>query len=129
MLQQKDTNLYNAVVGTFSLVSFADGQVHISELSRLVKILSQGNYFKNIDEKALLDDVFNCVDMLNKDFEKGKAWALSEIASIKDDLNSRELVLKIARLTLIADGKILESEENQIADIHVALGIKENKEH
>lgn len=125
MPQQENTPLYNAVVGAFSLVSFADSQVHASEISRLIRTLKNESFFRNIDEQTLLKNVFDCVGRLNKDFEEEKIWALSQIANVKNDASSRDLILKIARLTLIADGKILESEENQIADIHAALGIKE----
>ncbi len=120
-------DLYQAVIAAFSLVAYADGQVHMSEMSRLVTTLKSEGLFKAVSPQRMQDDIFALVKDLDDDFEKEQLPALlAIIGKIKDEARGREVILKIARLTLLADGKVTESEEKILADIHRTLGLSEH---
>ena len=126
MASFENEDLYQAVIAAFALVSYADGQVHMSELSRLVKTFKEEGLFKSVTVQKLQDDIFTIVNDISRDFEKKQLPALlATIAKIKNDARARDLVLKISRLTLMADDKIAESEEKILADIHRTLGVAE----
>jgi tellurite resistance protein len=120
-------DLYHAVIAAFSLVAYADGQVHMSEMSRLVTTLKSEGLFKAVSPQQMQDDIFALVKDLDDDFEKEQLPALlAIIGKIKDEARGREVILKIACLTLLADGKVTESEEKILADIHRTLGVSEH---
>lgn len=120
-----NTELYNAVIAAFTLVAFSDGHISTPELSRLVKYADQETSFKGISLEKIQDDVSDLRKSLDADFAKGKIRALEQIEKIKADAKARELVINIARIALISDDKVLESEEVILADIHAALGLTE----
>lgn len=126
MTSSQTQDLYQAAITAFSLISYADGQVHMSELSRLLGIFKEEGKFKDVTPEQLQKDIFDVVKRLgDKPQLADKAPFMAPIAKIKDDARAREFVLKIARLTLIADGEIMASEERTLAEIHRTLGVTE----
>lgn len=125
MTAPEKTDTYQAIMSAFALVSYADAKVHQSEISRLIKILGEYPVFKTVPTSAILNDSARAIKALDNNFGKEKTNCLERIAKVKNDAHARDLVLEIARLTLMSDGTIQEAEENQIADIHLALGVKE----
>lgn len=120
-----NADVYNAVIAAFTLVSFSDGNISTSELSRLVKFSEQEIHLKGVALEKLQDDISDFRKSLDADFAKGKTHALQQIEKVKQDAKARELVINIARIALISDDRILESEETMLSDIHTALGLME----
>ena len=117
-------DLYQAAIAAFSLVSYADGQVHMSELSQLLKIFKEEGLFKDVTAGQLQEDISSVVRILNRDLDKKHTPVLlAQIAKVKGDARSSELIIKIARQTLLADGHIAASEQKILASIHAALGV------
>lgn len=126
MTAPDNTDLYQAAIVAFTLVANADGQVHVAELMKLVNIFKAHGVFKEISPEQIQKDIFDLVKELNEDFEKEKLpQTLSVISKVKGDAKARELIIKIARQTLMADDRILPSEEKIVADIHRTLGVSE----
>ena len=126
MTSTEKQDLYKAAIAAFSLVSYADGQVHMSELSQLLKIFKEEGLFKDVTAEQLQEDISAVVRVLNRDLDKKHPPVLlSTIAEVRNDARSRDIVLKIARLTLMADGRIAESEQRILSDIQRALGVAE----
>jgi tellurite resistance protein len=124
MTSPSNQDLYQAAIAAFSLVSYADGQVHMSELSQLLKIFKEEGLFKDVTAGQLQEDITSVVRILNRDLDKKHPPVLlATIAKIKGDARSSELIVKIARQTLLADGHIAPSEQKILADIHHALGV------
>lgn len=125
MTASDNTDLYQAAIAAFTLVANADGQVHVAELMKLVNVFKSHGVFKDVSPDQMQKDIFGSVKELNDDFEKEKPRMLSVIGKVKDDAKARDLIVKIARLTLLADDRVMESEEKMVADIHRTLGISE----
>lgn len=117
-------DLYQAAIAAFSLVSYADGQVHMSELSQLLKIFKEEGLFKDVTAGQLQEDISSIVRILNRDLDKKHPPVLlAQIAKVKDDARSSALIIKIARQTLLADGHVATSEQKILTAIHTALGV------
>lgn len=128
MTASQTQDLYQAAITAFSLISYADGQVHMSELSRLLKTFKEEGVFKDVTPEQLQTDIYDIVKQLGDDPAQVNAPAfMAPIAKIKDDERARALILKIARLTVIADGEVMRSEQRTLSHIHRTLGLRNNK--
>ena len=116
-------NIYQALIAAFSLISYADGVAHPAETSRLIKIMNEEHSMRGVAHEQILKDTSVAVKSLDENFDKGKVVALKAIEKIKADSNARDLVLKVAHLTLLSDARLLESEETLLADIQRSLGV------
>jgi tellurite resistance protein len=115
--------IYEAIVAAFCLVSYADGELHQAELSRFIGLMQEDADFRHLDLDKLLLDIELEITLLDKDFKKGKDKSLAKIQMVKNDFRTMERVIRVARIALIADGRIHMSEEVQLSDIHRALGL------
>lgn len=125
MKEPAQNDIYDAIVAAFCLISYADGELHSSELARFVETISGDREFGIVDEVKLFNDVAARIADLDKDFLAGRARALATIQKVKNDFKGINKVIRAARIALVADGKIVEAEEVQLADIHRSLGLKE----
>lgn len=126
MTSPQTQDLYQAAITAFSLISYADGQVHMSELSRLLTTFKEAGVFKELTPEQLQSDIYSIVKEFGDDPGQTNTPAfMAPIAKIKDDERARNLILKIARLTVIADGEIMASEQRTLAHIHRTLGVSE----
>lgn len=121
------TEMYEAIVAAFCLVSYADGELHQAELTRFMELMHQDAEFRHFDLEKLLLDIELNIASLDKDFLKGRENALASIQKIKNDFRTMERVIRVARIALVADGVIHESEEVQLQDIHRALGLRDEQ--
>ena len=123
MMEKNDH--YEAIVAAFCLVSYADGEVHQAELTRFIELMHQDPEFRHLDLDKLLVDIELDIALLDRDFIAGKENFLAKIQKVKNDFRMMDRVIRTARIALVADGKIHESEEVQLADIHRALGLRD----
>lgn len=69
---KKSDESHDALVAAFCLVSYADGQLHVAELTRFIRILARDNPGMKLDEERLVHDVVSLGKHLLKDYTAGK---------------------------------------------------------
>lgn len=116
---------YEALLAVFCLIAYSDGEMHTSEMSRFVSLVKKEPDFRDMDEARLLGDLQAEIEKLDRNFLARKEKALKNIQAFKNDFRMMEKILMAGRIALIADGRIHESEEANLAEIHKALGITE----
>jgi tellurite resistance protein len=116
--------LLRGICGVFALVSAADGCVSRSEIDRFAKVISDNTgRFRGLDE-AKIDGLFRQLGQaIVSDPEAGRRRVLSEIAALRDDKKSRELVYGAALIAIEADGRALSSEQEVLGEIAQTLGL------
>lgn len=127
MLTENRHAHYDALIAAFCLVACADGEVHIAELARFLPRMQNRNLFGYVDEAKVIADVEREKEALEQNFEKEKTRLLGHIKAVKNDFRAMKDVIDVARITLISDNKIVESEEAILSEIHAILGISEQE--
>lgn len=120
----KNGDFYKALVATFCLVSYADGQLHMAELSRFIRLQARDNPELGVDEETLTHDVVELGKSFTRDFPAARDKALKAIAKMKGDRALTDKIIRVARVTVVSDNKIAPSEETVVAAIADALGVK-----
>lgn len=112
-----------ACMASCALVAIADGAVSLAERGRVDQILEA------IDRLRLFDvhdsvDLFNAyVDGVARDETAGRRRALAAIEEMRHEAGDAVLVVKIAIAVSRADGRFVESERAQCAQIARVLGL------
>ena len=113
---------HKASVAAFALVSFADGELHVSELNRFLRIMHRDNPGMIVDENRLTRDVIAFGKKLALDFAGTKIKALEALSRVKDDKDATAQIMKICNAVMISDQKTSPSEEAAVAEIAATLG-------
>lgn len=127
MITENQNAHYDALIAAFCLVACADGEVHIAELARFLPRMQDRHLFGYIGEEKVIADVERERKALEKNFVKAKAHLLGNIKAVKNDFRAMKNVIDVARITLISDNRIVESEEAILSEIHAILGISEQE--
>lgn len=127
MLTENQKTHYNAVLSAFCLVACADGEVHTAELARFLHQIEDKSISGKVDEAKILADVEREKEALGQNFLKAKTRLLGNIKTVKNDFRIMKDVIDVARITLISDNRIVESEEAILSEIHAILGISEKE--
>lgn len=112
-----------ACMGACALVAMADGEVSLSEQSRIDDVLEA------IDRLALFEvheavDLFNSyVEGIREDPVKGRKAALDAVGPMANDAESAELLVKICLAVSRADGDYAPNERDQIVGVCARLGL------
>lgn len=112
-----------AAMAACALVAMADGEVSLSEQSRLDDVLEA------IDRLSLFDvheavDLFNgYADAIRRDPPKGRRDALDAVGRMADDPQAGDLLVKMGLAVSRADGGCAASERDQIVAICSRLGL------
>lgn len=113
---------YKATVAAFALVSFADGELHIHELTRFLRIMDRDNPGLIVDENRLTRDVVAFGQKMARDFTGTKMRALEALTRIRHDDEAAAQIVKICKAVMTSDQKTSASEEAAVAEISAALG-------
>lgn len=114
----------DAAMAACALVAMADGEVSLSEQSRVDEVLEA------IDRLSLFD-VHEAVDLFNEyvegvaaDPNKGRAHALEAVGRMRGDGEAADLLVKICLAVSRADGDYAPGERDQIEAVCARLGRK-----
>lgn len=113
----------DACMSACALVAIADGEVSLSEQSRVDQILEQIDRLKLYDVHQAVDLFNERVDAIVNNRSKGRKVALDAIARVADDREAAELIVKVSLAVSWADGTFLESERAQLDAICSVLGL------
>lgn len=113
---------YRATVAAFTLVSFADGELHVNELNRFLRILDRDSPGLVVDEPRLTRDVVAFGQKLARDYSGTKIKALEALNRVRDDADAAARIIKICRAVMTSDQKTSPSEIAAVAEIATALG-------
>ena len=113
---------YKAMVAAFALVSFADGELHINELTRFLRILDRDNPGLIVDEGRLTRDVVAFGQRLSRDYAGTKMKALEALSRVRGDDGNAALIMKICHAVMTSDQHTRPSEQAAVAEIAAALG-------
>jgi tellurite resistance protein len=111
-----------ACMGACALVAMADGEVSLSEQSRLDEVLEA------IDRLSLFEvheavDLFNgYVERIRKTPQKGRKAALDAVGRMADDPEAADLLVRICLAISRADGDYAPSERDQLVTLCTRLG-------
>lgn len=120
--------LLRAVAGAFALVAAADGDVDAREIERFVALVRERREaFGSLDVARLERGFRDLGEAFLTDATDGRRRALEDIARVKHDAGSRELVLAAARIALLADQRVRASEKDVLHSICRALGVEESR--
>ena len=119
---------YEALLAAFCLVACSDGEMHTAELTRFLHQIQDKMIFGAVDEQKLLADIEKEKTALDHNFAKAKDRLLEKIKAVKNDFRTMKNVIEVARITLISDNRITESEEVILSEIHRILGLSEQDE-
>lgn len=112
-----------ASMAAAALVAVADGDVSLSERSRLDDILEGLDLLKLYDVHDAVDLFNGHIAAIEADMELGQEAALEQIALIADDETEADLVLRIALAIGSADEKLDSEEINILNRICTQLGL------
>lgn len=121
IIKLKDSR-YQATVAAFALVSFADGELHVNELTRFMRIMDRDNPGIILDEQRLTRDVIAFGQKLARDFAGTKMKALNALSHIRSDDEAATQIIKICQAVMTSDQKTSPSEEAAVAEIVATLG-------
>lgn len=106
-----------------ALVAIADGEVSLSERSRVDEILETLDRLKLFDVHEAVD-LFNAyVEAIIAMPDKGRKRALDDVGEMRHEAGDAVLLVKIAIAISFADGIFMESEKIQCELICGALGL------
>lgn len=124
LTRMKHRPFLEAALATAALVAEADGEVKLSERSRLDEILESLDVLK-------MYDVHDAVDLFNeylKDLaverEKAQENLLKVIGEVADNPEEADLIVRVGLAIGAADGVVDPSEHETIARICKVLGLK-----
>jgi tellurite resistance protein len=122
--EEVSDTLLRAICAAFALISAADGSVSQSEMTRFGSVLAaSADRFPSLDV-AKIEGLFKQLGQaLLSDPDDGRRRLLIDIAEVRDDAKSRDLVRSAAFIAIEADGRTLESEQVVLEEIAEALGL------
>ena len=110
-------------MATCALVAIADGDVSLSERSRVDQVLETIDRLQLFDVHEAIDLFNGYVDAIIEDPDEGRAKALKAVREMRSDAPCAVLLVKIALAISNADGEFLESELVQCYAICAELGL------
>ena len=112
-----------ACMATCALVAIADGEVSLSERSRVDDVLEAIDRLKIFDVHEAVD-LFNAhVDAIRTEPVKGRKAALEAVKEMRHDAGDAVMLVKIALAISRVDGDFLDSERAQCEAICRVLGL------
>jgi tellurite resistance protein len=124
--KRRNDTAYEALVAAFCLVSYADGHLHVAELSRFIRLQARENPGLIPDEDKLVHDIVTYGKDFAKDYGKARARALALLAETAKDPALARQIVKVVRIAAISDNHITPSEDSAAIDIARALGLRED---
>lgn len=112
-----------AAMAACALVAMADGEISLSERTRVDDILEA------IDRLSLFDvhdavDRFNAfAEAIRADPKKGRMDALDAVAEMADDTEAADLLVRVCLAVSEADGEYAPGERDQIVAVCGRLGL------
>lgn len=122
-----DQNFYDAFVAVFSLIAFADQELHKRETIRFISHAKKLNLVKAKTSLSLQADLETFTNDLESNFEKTRKQAISKIQKVSAQTGTLERLMELAQTAIVADDKIQESEEQMMIYICKALEIDPKK--
>lgn len=122
-----DQNFYDAFVAVFSLIAFADQELHKRETIRFISHAKKLNLVKAKTSLSLQADLETFTNDLESNFEKARKQAISRIQKVSAQTGTLERLMELAQTAIVADDKIQESEEQMMIYICKALEIDPKK--
>lgn len=121
--RMRERSFLEACMATCALVAIADGEVCLSERSRVDQLLETIDSLHLFDVHEAVNLFDKYVDAIVEDQEAGRAAALRVLREMRSDTGCAALLVKIAIAIKVADGKVLESELAQCYAICAELGL------
>lgn len=106
----KNENLMQAIVAACLLMAAADGSISGDEVSKLEKLLNSNDNLSAFKGSAISKTIARYRQLLEADFDVGKAKLLREIAEVSGSDEDSEDVFLNAMAIAKADGDISEKE-------------------
>ena len=120
---QVPSPVLRAMAGAFAVVACADGELDSREVDRFLGLVRQEEVFGAQDMETL-EGLFRelCAELL-RDFGSARARALGLVMQARGEPEATELVVAAAQIAIVADERLMPSEERLLAEICGALGI------
>ncbi len=106
-----------------ALVAIADGEVSLSERSRIDQILEAIDRLRIFDVHEAINLFNDHVDAIRANAEKGRGRALRAVGEMGNNPGDAVAMVKIALAVSLADGEFLDSERAQCEAICKTLGL------
>ena len=106
-----------------ALVAIADGEVSLSERSRVDQILEAIDRLRIFDVHDAINLFNDHVDAIVADTGKGRERALRAVGQMESHAGDAVAMVKIALAVSLADGEFLDSERIQCEAICGVLGL------
>ena len=121
--RHKNRGFLEATMAAAALVSYADGEVSLSERVRVDQILERLDQLKIYDPHLGVDLFNEVVDALTDAPAEGREMALARIKPVAKDPEAAYLMVRICCAISEADGDFSPAEKRTIEAICGALGI------
>lgn len=121
--RQKNRAFLEGCMATCALVAIADGEVSLSERSRVDQILEAIDRLRFFDVHEAVNLFNEYVDAIVSDGPKGRQTALKAVQEMRHDAGDAVLMVKIALAISLADGVFMDSEREQCLAICRVLGL------
>lgn len=121
--KRKNRPFLEACMATCALIAIADGEVSLSERSRVDEILEAIDRFRLFDVHEAVDLFNSFVADIVENPAKGQESALDAIRDIRHEAGDAVLLVKVALAVSRADGVFLDSERQQCELVCKALGL------
>ncbi|MEQ8441610.1 MAG: TerB family tellurite resistance protein [Alphaproteobacteria bacterium] len=121
--RRKNRAFLEACMACCALVAIADGEVSLSERSRIDQILEAIDRLRIFDVHEAINLFNDHVDAIRANAEKGRGRALRAVGEMGNNPGDAVAMVKIALAVSLADGEFLDSERAQCEAICKTLGL------
>ena len=121
--RHRNRSFLEATMAAAALVSYADGEVSLSERVRVDQILERLDQLKIYDPHLGVDLFNEVVDALTNAPADGREMALARIKAVAKDPEASQLMVRICCAISEADGDFSPAEKRTIEAICGALGV------
>lgn len=122
--RMKNRKVLEASMATAALVATADGVVTFSERVAVDQVLLNVDALMVFDAHEAIDRFNQFIEAIQADPTAGEEGAMQAIATMKDDPNSADIMVRIGCAISRADGNFSTAEKMQVQAIADALGIE-----
>lgn len=105
-----------------ALVAAADGEISLSERTRLDDMLESIERLSLFDVHDAVDIFDRYAHILRTEPERGRRKALEAVAAMADEPDSADLLIRLCLAVRDVDGDRVPAEREGIADVCVRLG-------
>lgn len=113
----------DASMAMCALVAAADGNVDPAERQHVESLILNNDVLQNFPADQLRQRFNRHVDQLSRDFQQGKAEALTEIAKAAKKPTEARAVVQTGFVVAGADGYIAQTEEQVLREACATLGL------